>query len=415
MPLQDLPPELLLQILSSASTLPSLLSLALASRRIHSLFLSSQATLIYSVLATELGPDVLSDALILADIRALDHASPAFLDTVEATLSTYDGYLARGPASRRHPAAHQFSLEQVLRLVRDYRAVGYVAGLYATCTLGMIRNEIVPSLSAQGGRKEVDVAAAAAAMTAPLSHMEWLRILRVFYRLQMLLCLWGGTWKRKGNWRGYSLPRDGPEADRVNFRLFGLWDVWDVEAVFSAGTFYEEFRERLAKGWVGDYSKHPTASSMTRRLTCWVEDFRGIVGRIRADDEGVWQRVVEESSRFSSGIEAAGDEQRSGCAWYRDSVGSYSRTKGLPERHWYPTSLRLGGGSVGTVPYGWVDAFDGLYAANFFERVFSGLGAMYGPWSLFGFLVWDAGRIEALKTSALLSRYTTGWAGSGWI
>ena len=410
MPLQDLPPELLLQILSSASTLPTLLSLALASRRIHSLFLSSQATLIYSVLATELGPDVLSDALILADIRALDHASPAFLDTVEATLSTYDGYLARGPASRRHPAAHQFSLEQVLRLVRDYRAVGYVAGLYATCTLGMIRNEIVPSLSAQGGRKEVDVAAAAAAaMTAPLSHVEWLRILRVFYRLQMLLCLWGGAWK------GYSLCKHDPEADRVNFRLFGLWDVWDVDAVFSAGAFYQQFRVRLAKRWVADYSKHPTASGMTRRLSCWFEEFRGIVGRIRADDEGVWQRAVEEASRFSSGIEAAGDEQRSRSGWFRYSVDSYSRTKGLPERHWYPASLRLGGGSVGTVPYGWVDAFDGLYAANFFERVFSGLRAMYGPWSLVGFLVWDAGRIEALKTSALLSRYTTGWAGSGWI
>ncbi len=410
--LQDLPPELLLQILCSIPTLPALLSLALTSRKFHSLFLTSQATLIYSVLATELGPDVLSDALILAEIRDLDHASPAFLDTVEATLSTYDAYLARGPASRQHPAAHQFSLEQVLRLVRDYRAVGFVAGLYATCTLGMIRNEIVPSLSGQNLKEKTAAAAAAAVMTAALSDVEWLRILRAFYRLQVLLCLWGGTFKEKDKWRGYNLCKDHPEADRVNFKLFGLWDVWDVEIVFGAGAFYQQFRTRLAKRWVGDYSKHPTASGMTRRLTCWLEEFRGIVGRIRADDEGVWRGMVEDASRFSSGIEAAEDEQHSRSAWFRYSVESFCRTKGLPERHWYPASLRR---SVGAVPYGWVDAFDGLYAANFFERVLLGLRTFYGRWSLFGFLFWDPGRIEALKTSDLLSRYTTGWAASGWI
>ncbi len=407
MALQDLPPELLLQVLSSTLTLPALLSLALTSRKLYSLFLTSQATLIYSVLATELGPDVLSDALILADIRDLDHASPAFLDTVEAILSTYDAYLARGPARHHHPAAHQFSLEQVLRLVRDYRVVGFVAGLYATCTLGMIRNEIVPSFSGQD-LKEEDAAAAAAAMTAPLSRVEWLRILRAFYRLQMILFLWGGSWK------GYSMCKHDPEADRVNFRLFGLWDVWEVEAVFGAGAFYQKFRVQLAKEWVEDYRKHPTANRLTYRTRVWFGEFREVVGRIHDEDEEVWQRVVEEMSRFSSGIEAAGVQQRSRSGWFRYSVDSYSRTKGLPERHWYPASLRFYGESVDTVPFGWVDAFDGLYAADFFKRVWGLLGNE-DRWSLVGFLIWDTGRIQALKTSALLSRFTTGWAGSGWI
>ncbi|SPQ19984.1 f00b1a03-64c4-41ca-aa7f-f2bab56fd331 [Thermothielavioides terrestris] len=87
--------EVLLHILASAGSLSDLQALAETSRRIHSIFQLEQSSLVYQVLANELGP-VLADALGLSYIQALDALSPTFVEQAESAVSSYAQLLEAG-------------------------------------------------------------------------------------------------------------------------------------------------------------------------------------------------------------------------------------------------------------------------------------------------------------------------------
>ncbi len=73
----DLPLELVIRILSSATTLSDLRAVACTSRRVYSIFLGEKTALIYQALSHELGP-VPTDALALSNIQILDASSSSY-------------------------------------------------------------------------------------------------------------------------------------------------------------------------------------------------------------------------------------------------------------------------------------------------------------------------------------------------
>ncbi|KAK4156928.1 hypothetical protein C8A00DRAFT_40617 [Chaetomidium leptoderma] len=408
--LQDLPAEILLLILASTGSLPDLRALASTSPRIYAVFQSDQAELIYQALANELGP-VFADALGLSLIQVLDGSSRGYVDQLGDALCAYGAYLAQndggggGLQSHHHhadpsPRRQRLSLDHVLRLARSYRAMALVAGAYTTCALKLFEREARSSSSLPGS--------VVTAVAAPPSRAEQLRVLRAHYRLQMLLHFWG-------SWEYHRL--NGTDAiDRITLYLFGLWELWEVQQTFCVGTVYDDLRYRLAEVlYRGDPDKSPQSALLSRNFHP-LDEFRDFVRQVRATDEAAWQETLERASSFPSGMEAAGrdEEQLSRC--FRNRLWQHCEKKGPPEKHRFPASLRFDGDCVGAVPFGWVDAFDGHYGYNLYEK----FGAIrregkptQGLWSRLGFVMWDEPRVEALKTLSFLSHCTTGWARSG--
>ncbi|KAK3292942.1 uncharacterized protein B0H64DRAFT_363203 [Chaetomium fimeti] len=340
MPFLDLPTELLIHILASACSLTDLRTLAFTSRRTYAIFQDEQAALIYQALANELGP-VIDDALGLSDLEAFGLAAPDYFnDDYRAALTKYGGYLS----GHGHPSPRQLPLDYVLRLVRSYRAMSELSGMYITSAFNLIKREALPS----------SVPTTPPGLTAAPSRSEWLRVLRAHYRLQMA---------RSSYHAGASAIEAKSIEDARNGKalLFELWGPWEVQQIFSVGGLYKRLEHRLIHSPNIDMSKE---SWFTLPLDGWLESLKRL------------QRTNE-----------AG----------------------------FPTALRFDGDDVAAVPFAWVDAFDGYYGYHYWgvmPGIKRGGQAAQGLWSLFGFVLWDAPRVEALKTASFLLCCNTGWLSS---
>lgn len=242
-------------------------------------------------------------------------------------------------------------------------------------------------------------------VTAPLSRTERLRILRAFYRLQIVQLIWGRL--------GCMLHHMTPDADRVNFRLFGLWELWEVQEFVSAGAFYQRFRAQMEDDWLGENSSDRRGAALSNRLRCCFEQFRGFVAQVRTADEEAWCKTMEKGSSLWPGPDAAGVEEESWACWFRYPLLSFTRRLGVPERHRFPISLKFGKDDISDMPFAWADSFRGNCGYNFWIVM---KGASWrgkptlGVWSRLGFVMWDVQRVEALKKASFLSHCQTGWA-----
>jgi hypothetical protein len=357
MSLQTLPPEILLHVLASVGSLSDLHALALTSPRLYAVFRRDQAALMYQALAADLGP-VMADALGLAQIQALDGSSGEFLSLLEGAIDIYGSYLER---EENYPSPRRVELEYVLRLARWYRAVAFVAGVYVECALRLFEREVRPCCGCVGGGASdsqppsgwtAEAAAAlkevvGQALVAPPSRTERLRALRAlraFYRLQIALHVWSRPWCSPG--------LDRPEPARVNWQLFGLWELWEAQQAFCAGAFYRRFRCQFSDIYLGENSRDPGRKMLTNRLRFWFDEFRDFVGQVRATSDVAWQATLDRASCFLPGAEAAGQEEQRDISWFRNQLYERYRVWRPPERHRAPRSFRFRGDCVNAVPFG---------------------------------------------------------------
>lgn len=392
MRLEELPVEVLVSIFVSTSSLADLESFANTFRRIYSIFQNNKASLIYQFLANKLGP-VIADLLGVCDIEALDESSPTYIDQLGEVLSTYSTYLANQhnrPVPGRVPA-----VDHVLRLARSYHYMVPVADVYLTCTFNLIDIEI------RGSCPPTSLPT----LLSPISNTERLRVLRAHFGLHMMLHAWDVLDGR----------RRIPDIDRINMRLFAHWEPWELQQIFCVGSLYEKLHDYL------DSDKPPSChvDSRPREVVtsrvCEFEAFWGFVAQFRTMG-AEWQETVNFASKFVTGPGDAGEEEEVEVHRYRHKLNSCSRTTGIAERHRFPVSLRFDGDHVGTMPFAWVDAFGGHYGYNFLDRpanIRLREKPTLGLWTRVGFVMWDEPRVEALKTSSILSDCTTGWARSG--
>lgn len=153
-------------------------------------------------------------------------------------------------------------------------------------------------------------------------------------------------------------------------------------------------------------------------------------GEGECEGEAAWRATLDALSSLGGSSESAttgtsgdpdeaGREEEGSLPWYRyklyECYGVQASSPALPERHRFPVPLSFDGERVDAAPFGWVDAFDGRYEYNFWAWQPTGTrdgASAQGIWSLLGVAMWDAPRVEALKTLPLLSRCKTGWARS---
>ncbi|KAK4040085.1 hypothetical protein C8A01DRAFT_15982 [Parachaetomium inaequale] len=390
--LQEFPSEVLIHILASAGSLPDLRALASTSQRIYSLFQSEKGSLIYQTLANALGP-VIDDALGLSHLQLLDPFSPFFFnDQLWDALARYQAYLA----GRDHSAPRRLSLDFVMRLVRSYHIMSDLSRVYIACTFKLLDHEVRASCCP----------ASLPMLLAPASGSEWLRVLRAHYRLQMALPIWLACRFGGGG-------RTLDDMRNANVSLFGQWKPWEIQQIFCVGTLYHRFRHRLHR--IGDQEMKQEGRS--DRVSHSLEAWREFVRSLRAADEAGWQAVLDEASRFRYGRpDYAGTEEENNLSAHQVRITIWGAHKTCTGRHEFPISLHFKRDHVTAVPSAWVDAFDGYYGYNFWGVVPSIRRegqATHGLWSLLGFVMWDAPRIGALKTSTLLWHGPRGWARSG--
>lgn len=103
----------------------------------------------------------------------------------------------------------------------------FMTNLYASSLLLLLENEIQPSTTA--------------AVAAPLSRTEHLRILRAFYRLQINVNVFGDRETRD--------KRQIYRADTwiMNYYLFGLWQPWEFQEMKCVLSYYNLLLPRLAE------------------------------------------------------------------------------------------------------------------------------------------------------------------------
>lgn len=381
-----------MEIFEFSSSLADLGAFANTSRRIYSIFRNNKASLIYAFLSNQLGP-VIADALGLSEIEILDGPSASYIDQLHGVLSTYSTDLA---SQHNHPAPREAPpLDQVLRLARAYRLVLSVANVYLTCSFNLFDREIQPSCSPSG----------LPSLLAPVSSSERLRVLRALFRLHMTLHVWDSLANRSHI----------AEIDRMNMRLCAQWEPWELQQIFCVASFYQRFRDHLPNDNTSFANRESRRREVVTGRVCEFDAFWGYVGQLPAAGEAAWQDTIERASEFPTGPEDAGVEEEMELSSYRRRMYSYSRTTGATERHMFPISLRFDRDHVRAMPFGWVDAFGGHYGYDFLERPINFVQRgkpTHGLWVRLGFVMWDEPRIQALKTSSILSDCKTSWARS---
>ncbi|KAL2140011.1 hypothetical protein VTI28DRAFT_4405 [Corynascus sepedonium] len=397
MPLQNLPSEILIHILSSTDSLSDLRALASTSRRIYSLFKRDKAALIYQALANALGP-VIDDALGHDEMELLDPQNPDFFgDPVCDVLAHYTGYLE----GRDRPTPCRLSLDQVLRLARSYNVMSELADLYINHTFKLFNLEVAP----------VCRPANPPALLAPPSRVEWLRVLRAHYRLQMALHLWMGA--KCGRKKKF----DAERVKKANRSLILLWEPWEVQQIACVGNLYRRFSESIAalindEPLKREYNYRDVYYSLYKR--------REMAEKLKMADEAGWYKVLDDLSCFRSGDAKMAGLDGTNSLGARQFMYAVSCMGCIHEpstgRHQFPVTLCFSGDSVTTVPFAWVDAFDGHYGYNFWNvlpRIERDGQPTYGLLTLLGYAIWDAPRFKALKTARFLWHGETGWARSG--
>lgn len=392
MPLQDLPPEVLILILGSAGSRSNLRAMASTSQRIYSVFISEKAALIYRALADELGP-VLSDALALSKIETFDASSPSYHREVRASVSMYDGYLT----GQTRPSPRQLSVHYVHSLVKWYQIMSDLTSVYTTSELKLFQKEAKYFLSSMS-------------LAAPPSRTEHLRVLRAFYRLQIIFNVYGSP--ESGARRKYNKP----DTECINYRLFGLWETWELQQVLCVATFVT----RLHRRFTTLEDRDLRAEGISRRVLYGLGVLRDFIAKVRRDYEVAWETILRETSSLTSGLRLMGSFEQYDMVWFHYRYYDYRMSKFPPGRDNCLSSLRFHGEHTTTVPFAWADAFDGQYPHDFdgrYTRTEGEVLRLQSPnkpidlvWCCFGFAMWDAPRIATLKTSSVHTEFRTGWA-----
>jgi hypothetical protein len=399
MRLQDLSTELLVFILASTSSLTDLGALASTSRRIYAVFQAQKAVLIYHALAAELGP-VLCDALGFSHAEPLDTSLPSYHQQVREFLSVYEGCLSG--QDRPPPRQPEFSLDYVLGLVNSYRLMSYLASVYTTSHLQAFQDRLNPFPSHP-------------LCFSPPSRTEHLRILRAFYRVQLINNLWGHCASKR---RSRSLEYSELETECFNYRLFGLWETWELQQVACVVSFLRQLRSRLAWLEDDDLSKEVVSERVFYRLGA----LRDLIEKLRAADGDAWAGTLKWCLAMVVPEKVPRPFALCDVHWLHPGAHSL-RMRLFPHgKYSFPVDMRFDGDHATAVPFAWVDAFNGRYAHDYFGFValpspaietqypnctHHPLGAL---WSRLGFVMWDAPRVMALKLApGYLTNFGTGW------
>ena len=397
-PLETLPSEISIAIMSIVDSPDDLSSLIRASPIIYHRFASARQSILAGQLVSSLGPAI-KDAVICSSSRKL---IPVEQPTI--AVETVRRY-RQGPSDESQWGIG-LDMDLVVRMIRLNRAVQYFVAFYGDLRFRHLEGSGVDC-------------------TWPMSASERHRIARGLLRYQIIVDL--NCWRARPDPAIRDLFYGGP---------LGLFEPWEMEQISLAHQLLYGLCDGLVdcEKWEPDPDDEPRPADL--------ED---------SDDERHWDRL-EMTKRYNArgyyykdffcSLQALYRKMKAATAsdsTLRDrlmrrlcigvvggTIFGYLSTSEVPPQSSEPVVPELKptgyvGDSAAHPPWGWVDAFDGRGARSWGFAllghwpssveygIYEAVRTKYGLWRWLGFVFWDKNRIEAMKRSGHLADYQTGW------
>ena len=232
-----LPAELVDIIFLEIDSVRALASFITTSRFIYQCFEPRKSAILFRVLQNELGP-VLTDAQFLSEFPYADPRDQGYYDWIHAMAAVYKDMLGgdggMGGGSEGGTAAP--TLLGLTTLCRTLHQINFLADTY-----------VVAQLRSFGGEASRIRTGLGSATCAPLSRTEWLRVLRAFYRRQIVSNAYAptGRYRRPHMFQHWfdedtaAITNTGTLSDQHPFRpgLFDAFEPWEVQQIDHANHF----------------------------------------------------------------------------------------------------------------------------------------------------------------------------------
>lgn len=425
--LGSLAPEIIDNILSEVDSIRDLANFITTSPVIYRRFEVRKRPILSRVLQTELGP-VLTDARFLNEFPYSDPGEedekPAYWDMIHTKGAEYRGMLAAGPdADDIIP-----SLEELTKLCRTLHTMTRLANTYLAAQPYLFGNE--------------------GPATPPPSRAERLRVVRAFYRRQIVLNAYAPT-KRQRRWvhEDIAALSNTSEHQGVRLGLLATFEFWEQQQIDHVNHFVTQFIPalHLAEAAEGNTITIPASADL---LAAMAEEPKSKV------DWGVLFSHTECLARYLREHPSLADVATRALPLMEDHF-TFKEEMTLPQRKIYEQSLLpLGnnwqcyridrlpdpamrkrilhhvrpiyfvGDAVELPPFGWTDA-TGEREVNMIGEAWSWMLERWLPedrkekfpewqarvelWRGAGFTLWDRQRVLALKELETMKSLRKGW------
>ncbi|KAI0000102.1 hypothetical protein F4779DRAFT_631233 [Xylariaceae sp. FL0662B] len=438
-----LAPELIDHILFQLDSISALGNFITSCSYVHECFKRQQEHLVYHVLSNELGP-VLVDARFLfkfpyADPGDSGHELMAYWDGLHTRAELYRGML-NADRGRRGQGDEMPSPEELTRLCHTLHEMNFLARTYVTAHQQSFSRHESP------------------AGTAPLSRTERLRVLRAFYRRQIVCNAWAPT--KRGpeiRWMEQDVAAISNTSDHqgVPLGLFASFEAWELQQIDHVNDFIARLCTALLLVGEGGQEAGGLLSPAVVHRPNDEADF----GKIFSHMDELTRYLRSHPMLAEAALRSMPSLPRFTSRQLLDAAPAYSQ---LLQRYclpclryaWqanrfdsYPDPVRdanqqqqqqqesgeegsrngaiidLSGDNVDLPPFGWVDALDGHYVNCFGEALhYEVATTSYNSpelslarldtlklWVATGFTLWDRWRVEAIKELDQMRLFHTGW------
>jgi hypothetical protein len=409
--------DVLVLIMSAASSLEDLSALIHASPILYQHFLSAKASILLRVGACGLGPGI-RDAVILAYtvMEPFVNSDEAYYDRVEDTVERYRERLL----SRRALWAAGISPETAACIARLNRTIQYFVGLYVHVRFVFFERNLSPPLC-----------------NWALCTAERHRIAQAFVRYQIIVNM-------------YCVTKVPPHDKEFFFtRIFGLYESWEMEQVSQADKFAHTLCAallRLEKMSDGSRFTPEVEQAMRNRheATSHLRRWGGPTKEVYSPRGWYFARFHPDLPAFRKKLleATAADPElmREILDWPGLSDGQFGGTSHafLCASHLYrtwpktprppPPSLPCNAisKSPAETPWGWTHALRGHEESRWGLDLlsppphgtpgarWSDTKRRFSLWRWVGFVFWDRDRVEAMLKTELLAGNNAGWLAAPW-
>ncbi|KAI0843240.1 hypothetical protein F5Y06DRAFT_257250 [Hypoxylon sp. FL0890] len=427
--LAALAPELIEHILFQLDSIRTLGNFITSCRYVYECFKRRQWHLVFHVLSDELGP-VLVDARFLfkfpyANPGDTPYSSIPYWDGLHASAELYRGMLN---ADRGHyeQADAAPSPEELTQLCHTLHEMNFLARTYVTAHQQSYTRHGSP------------------AGTALLSRAERLRVLRAFYRRQIVCNAWPPT--RSGpraRWTEQDVVAISNTSDHrgMPLGLFASFEAWELQQIVHVNYFVTRLcAALLLVGEEGGQEADGLLSPASLHRPIDEADFAEMFSHM----DKLTRYLRSHPMPAEAALRSMPWPPRFTSRQLLDAAPAYGQ---LSERYclpclqhaWqahrfdrYPDPVRDGsahqqqhfaGDNVDLPPFGWVDALDGHYVNWFGEALhFEVATTSYDSselslarldtlelWIAAGFALWDRWRVEAIKELDQMRMFRTDW------
>ncbi|AEO53747.1 hypothetical protein MYCTH_2122615 [Thermothelomyces thermophilus ATCC 42464] len=414
--LGGLPSELFDKILFEINSIRDLAHFIATARFAYQRFRLQRRAVLFRVLQNELGP-VLADARFLFVFPYSDPTDQVrYIEWLHLMADVYHGMLRGGNTEDGMPIQGDAlpHLEELKALCRTLHQINFIADMYITARLA--------SFDRGGG--------GGTPATAPLSPLERRRLVRSFYRRQILSNAWAAT-RRPKHWthEDTAAISNSSTHQGEQLGLLGTLEPWEMQQIEHADVFITRLclalvhhSPRTADGAPGIPPRQfDELFAHLHRLDQFLQTHRGVAKRAARDLAAAME--LAHCSRLRDEYVNPYQMIPLRLAWQADRATSFPD----PVRDkWDRDGLVVPyvGDGLDLAPYGWLDALGGRYVKWFGEGLYSiprlptrqshsqssdQSNALY-LWRHAGFCLWDRKRVEALKGLSMFGgELYTGW------